>query len=77
METLLDRLGVLRIVLSPIEGLLGTALLREVDPDGPDHPMGWVLHFEVRLRETDVSGTETSADDKALWKSAPRGLALA
>jgi len=38
-EKLLNRLGPLRIPVSPLEGVLGAALLKEVDPDGPDHPM--------------------------------------
>lgn len=39
MESLLDRLGPLRIPLSPVEALLSTALLRQVDVDGKRHPM--------------------------------------
>jgi len=39
MEALLDRLGPLRLPLSPLEAFLSTALLRRVDPDGRAHPM--------------------------------------
>jgi hypothetical protein len=48
MEAYLNRLGPLRIPLSPLEGLLGTALLRQVDPDGRDHPMA--ACFTLRRR---------------------------
>jgi len=39
MEALLDRVGPLRLPLSPLEAFLSTALLRRVDPDGRAHPM--------------------------------------
>ena len=39
MEALLNHLGPLRLPLSPLEGLLGSALLHPVEPDGRDHPM--------------------------------------
>ena len=47
-EKLLNRLGPLRIPVSPLEGVLGAALLKEVDPDGPDHPM--TACFKLRRR---------------------------
>ena len=39
MEALLDRLGPLRLPLSPFEALLSTVLLQQVEPDGSGHPM--------------------------------------
>jgi SAM-dependent methyltransferase len=39
METLLDRLGPLRLPLSPLEAFLSTAMLRRVDPHRGGHPM--------------------------------------
>lgn len=39
MEALLDRLGPLRLPLSPLEALLSTALLRRVDGARGGHPM--------------------------------------
>jgi SAM-dependent methyltransferase len=39
MEALLDRLGPLRLPLSPLEALLSTAMLRRVDPNRGGHPM--------------------------------------
>jgi SAM-dependent methyltransferase len=39
MEALLDRLGPLRLPLSPLEAFFATALLRRVEPDGSAHPM--------------------------------------
>ena len=39
MEALLERLGPLRLPLSPLEAFLSTALLRRVDPDRGGHPM--------------------------------------
>ena len=39
MEALLDRLGRLRLPLSPLEAFLSTVTLRQVEADGPDHPM--------------------------------------
>jgi SAM-dependent methyltransferase len=39
MESLLNRLGPLRLPLSPLEALLSTALLRPIAPEGPGHPM--------------------------------------
>jgi SAM-dependent methyltransferase len=39
MESMLNRLGPLRLPVSPVEALLAAVLLRQVEPDGPDHPM--------------------------------------
>ena len=39
MEALLDRLGRLRLPLSPLEAFFSTVTLRQVEPDGSDHPM--------------------------------------
>lgn len=39
MEALLERMGPLRLPLSPFEALLSAVLLQRVDPDGPRHPM--------------------------------------
>ena len=39
MEALLNRLGALRIPLSPLEGLLSAVLLGQVEPDGRGYPM--------------------------------------
>ena len=38
-ESLLNRLGPLRVPVSPFEAFLSTALLRQVEPDGAHHPM--------------------------------------
>jgi SAM-dependent methyltransferase len=48
MESLLNRLGPLRLPLSPFEGFLSTALLRQVEPDGRGHPMA--AFFTLRRR---------------------------
>lgn len=48
MEALLDRLGPLRIPLSPFEGLLSAVLLRQVEPDGWGHSMA--AFFTLRRR---------------------------
>jgi SAM-dependent methyltransferase len=48
MEALLDRMGAWRLPLSPLEGLLSTVLLRQVEPDGPGHPMA--AFFTLRRR---------------------------
>ncbi|HEV3141724.1 MAG TPA: hypothetical protein VGY57_14465, partial [Vicinamibacterales bacterium] len=50
MERLLDRLGPLRLPLSPFEAFFSSALLRRVDPDGDDHPMA--AFFTLRRRRT-------------------------
>ena len=47
-ERLLDRLGPLRLPLSPLEGWFGAALLRRVEPDGEGHPMA--ASFTLRKR---------------------------
>jgi len=39
MERFLDRLGPLRLPLSPFEAFLSTVALRPVEPDGRGHPM--------------------------------------
>ena len=39
LEALLDRLGPMRIPLSPFEAFLSSALLRQIAPDGGGHPM--------------------------------------
>ena len=39
MEAFLNRLGPLGVPLSPVEALLSTVLLRQVEPDGSGHPM--------------------------------------
>ncbi len=39
MEALLDRLGPLRLPLSPLEALFSTVLLKRVDPSRGGHPM--------------------------------------
>jgi len=39
MDAFLERLGPLRVPLSPVEGLLSTVLLRQVKADGRGHPM--------------------------------------
>jgi SAM-dependent methyltransferase len=46
MEALLDRLGPLRLPLSPLEAFLSTVLLRRLEPDGRGHPMA--AFFTVR-----------------------------
>jgi SAM-dependent methyltransferase len=48
MESLLDRLGPLRLPLSPLEGLLSTVLLRPMSRDRPGHPMA--AFFTLRRR---------------------------
>lgn len=48
MEALLNRLGPLRLPLSPFEAILSTLLLRQVGPDGPGHPMA--AFFTLRRR---------------------------
>jgi SAM-dependent methyltransferase len=48
MEALLNRLGPLRLPLSPFEALLSTVLLRQVEPDGAGHPMA--AFFTLRRR---------------------------
>jgi len=47
-ERLLDRLGPLRIPLSPLEAWLAAALLRNVEPEGEGHPMA--ASFALRKR---------------------------
>jgi len=48
MEALLDRLGPLRLLLSPVEAFLATVLLRRVEADGWGHPMA--AFFTLRRR---------------------------
>lgn len=48
MESLLNRLGPLRIPLSPVEGLLSTILLRKLGPNDSGHPMA--AFFTLRRR---------------------------
>jgi SAM-dependent methyltransferase len=48
MEALLDRLGPLRLPLSPFEALFATASLRQVEPGGDGHPMA--AAFTLRRR---------------------------
>ena len=50
MEALLERLGALRVPVSPLEGLLGAALLRPAQPDGRRHPMA--AFFTLRRRRS-------------------------
>ena len=47
-ERLLDRLGPLRLPLSPLEAWLAAALLRNVEPEGEGHPMA--ASFTLRKR---------------------------
>lgn len=47
-ERLLDRLGPLRLPLSPLEAWLAAALLRQVEPEGDGHPMA--ASFTLRKR---------------------------
>jgi SAM-dependent methyltransferase len=47
-EAWLDRLGPLRLPLSPLEAWFATALLRQVEPDGKEHPMA--ASFTLRRR---------------------------
>ena len=49
MESLLNRLGPLRLPVSPLEAFLSTALLRQVQLDGVEHPMA--AFFTLRRRE--------------------------
>jgi SAM-dependent methyltransferase len=48
MESLLTRLGPLRLPLSPLEGLLSAIVLRQVQPDGPGHPMAAFVTLQHR-----------------------------
>ncbi len=48
METVLNRLGPLRTLVSPLEALFSTLLLRQVEPDRPGHPMA--AFFTLRRR---------------------------
>jgi SAM-dependent methyltransferase len=56
MESLLDRLGPLRLPLSPFEALLSTVTLRRVDADGWGHPMAAFFTLR-RSRQTPYSPT--------------------
>jgi SAM-dependent methyltransferase len=56
MEALLDRLGPLRLPLSPFEALFSTALLRRVDGARGGHPMAAFL----TLRRVLASGSESA-----------------
>lgn len=47
-ERLLDRLGPLRLPLSPLEAWLAAALLRNLEPEGEGHPMA--ASFTLRKR---------------------------
>ena len=47
-ETMLDRLGPLRLPLSPLEAWFAAAWLRRVDPEGEGHPMA--ASFTLRKR---------------------------
>jgi SAM-dependent methyltransferase len=47
-ERLLDRLGPLRLPLSPVEAWFAAALLRQVEPEGDGHPMA--ASFTLRKR---------------------------
>jgi SAM-dependent methyltransferase len=47
-ERLLDRLGPLRLPLSPLEAWFAAALLKRVEPDGEGHPMA--ASFTLRKR---------------------------
>ena len=51
MERLLDRLGPLRLPLSPLEAFFSTALLRRVDADRGGHPMAAFLTLRRHLRD--------------------------
>jgi SAM-dependent methyltransferase len=53
VEALLDRLGPFRLPLSPLEALLATASLRQVDPEGEGHPMA--ASFTLRRTSQAVS----------------------
>ncbi len=46
VERLLDALGPLRLPVYPIEALLGSAFLHQVEPSGADHPMA--VFFTLR-----------------------------
>ena len=46
VERLLDALGPLRLPVYPIEALLGSVFLRQVEPSGADHPMA--VFFTLR-----------------------------
>ena len=53
VEALLDRLGPMRLPLSPLEALLATASLRQVDPEGEGHPMA--ASFTLRRTHEAIS----------------------
>jgi SAM-dependent methyltransferase len=48
VEALLNRLGPLRLPLSPFEAFLARLALRRVEPEGPGHPMA--AFFTLRRR---------------------------
>ena len=52
MEALLNRLGPLRLPLSPLEAWFSTALLRPIEPDGPGHPMAAFMTLRRHERNT-------------------------
>jgi hypothetical protein len=54
MEALLDRLGPLRVPLSPLEAFFSTALLRRVDVTRGGHPMAaFITLRRIALRAPD------------------------
>jgi SAM-dependent methyltransferase len=55
MEALLDRLGPLRVPLSPLEAFLSTALLRRVDPESDGHPMAAFVTLRRRAHACALS----------------------
>jgi SAM-dependent methyltransferase len=66
MEAFLERLGPLRLPLSPLEAFFGTALLRQVQPNGRGHPMAAFFTLRRRLddsrRTTGVRGDRAAAE---------------
>jgi hypothetical protein len=50
MEKLLDRLGPLRLPLSPLEAFFSSALLRRVDPNRGGHPMAAFITLRRHAR---------------------------
>ena len=47
VETLLSRLGLLRVPLSPLEAVLSMAFLKRIDPGGPGYPMAAFLTVQT------------------------------
>ena len=60
MESMLDRLGALRVPLSPFEAFLSTFLLREVELEGEGHPMA--AFFTLRRLSADASNRPTTPE---------------